>query len=224
MLINIETKENKDLELRFYDLQTLKFINIFTIQYSSFERDEEDNSSLKYIFDYKRAFIYVMSRRELKGYSLMKVSKGDNFEVLVDWTIFAMFEDHGSEKLLFIDKDNNEGIFLAELTMDDFLTSSGSRIQYSKVEIPYSKRRILFKTASQAKKGIKKAPLEIKISKPILVLGSSLTKTPTSSPCKKKLNIAVATAEGENFSSTECSIGHIELSAGLKMIKNTIKI
>jgi hypothetical protein len=98
VIINTQKMENKDLNLRFYDLQTLKFFNTVTIPFKSFDRDEDDFSDLKLIFDFKRAFIYVHSRMELKGYSLIKIKKDDTFEVLADQRIVCKFEDHKSEK------------------------------------------------------------------------------------------------------------------------------
>jgi hypothetical protein len=86
-IINIQRLENKDLSLRFYDLQTLEFFNVFTVMFKDFQRDEDDFSELKYLLDDKRAFLYVFSKQELRGYSLMKVKKDDSYEVLADWTM-----------------------------------------------------------------------------------------------------------------------------------------
>lgn len=121
---------------------------------------------------------------EMKGYALMKIPKDDTFEVMADQTMYSQFEDHQSEKYLYINQGSNENIYLVELNLNDFVSNSGGVIQYSKLKIPYRLRRILFKSAVQAKRGAKIEPLKIDIQSPLLVLNCSLPKTPNSSPVK----------------------------------------
>lgn len=74
LILNVQRK-GLDLIFKFFDIQTLKFMNSFIIKYSTFLKMKKDASSLKYTLDEKRGFFFVYNQHELKGYSVFKTER-----------------------------------------------------------------------------------------------------------------------------------------------------